>query len=895
MQSAHLLNLEVEVSHEEVGEVVACQLEEQLVFVEAVGLVGNHEDERDVVLGAQLYGGYRVAVAHHHCPAAPHVAHVELAALQFASCLHAVDDHSRQFADAAVGEFLHHLVHVLQASVAVAVVQLGQSADEDELIAVGAQWEARSREFRVLPHLAHPVGLERLVGRRVKRVLHVLAEAGVLHVVRVGEQRCPLALGILFLQFRQPRVRLRHIPLAGVEQVEVVVYVVHLLELAVLVGKPAQVTLAEPQVVQLVLEDDSRVEESVLDHLVAGCHLFLGKGNLRQVVLALVRVVLGAVGHVCQRVLDGHCLRYRVGLLGRQVVVVRSVGACCRSHHRLVHAPPVVLVLALSPQFLERRLTLSDGYRVVEVPRGLLRVVSVLLLGCVLACPRVAAAVALHLLLGIQFGLLFALLLLFFLQRLNHAVDGSVAVFLAHLRQRLQRVLQVNRLGMWRQLVQNLRAFRQLLIVVAVLVQQTDGLTVASSCVAELLLLPVQVAQMQQQHTLLDAAAGAFLVAFLVGGNGARRIFLCQVDVADGVVHLVEIVLVVVVGGHTLQLAYHLPRPAASHHLGHRDAGVELNLVGRVQPYHMLERLVCLVALALCRIDLPEQIPLARLLLAAHLVLDNLAQVGHSLVELLLVQVVVGIRVVPLLHRPPVHRVAAHLRDYVLGVVGAVVLDIAFCQPGARLAVDGGLRLVQAAHIGEGDGGLLELALHELRAPHQQPCLPEERVVLQAAQPLYVALRLLAVLRPFGLALDAVQLDGLLAFLYGALEVALANLLAAFVADGVERNHLGKVVLVAVLLLQRSVDICHRAVVVGVVFRVERVPPAGARRVLCGRACRHNHGCRAYDDNHRKHAQGPGNTPLRAAPVASPQCLVASHILSSPSVESSRPSAGRAG
>ena len=70
------------------------------------------------------------------------------------------------------------------------------------------------------------------------------------------------------------------------------------------------------------------------------------------------------------------------------------------------------------------------------------------------------------------------------------------------------------------QFVEHFRAIRQLLIVVAILVEQTDGLAVTAAGVAEFLHRPVDVAQTKQQHTLLNACTRGLLVAFLVGGNG---------------------------------------------------------------------------------------------------------------------------------------------------------------------------------------------------------------------------------------------------------------------------------------------------------------------------------------------------------------------------------------
>ena len=148
-------------------------------------------------------------------------------------------------------------------------------------------------------------------------------------------------------------------------------------------------------------------------------------------------VVLCAVGDECERV--GYCFRLRYGvllLLGE----FRLVGL--ERHHRLVHALPVVHILALAPLFLERCLTLAHRHLVVEVP---LRVALVLLVLLVLHRRVVAELVvlrhvvaAVHLVLRVLLCLQSAFLLLLLLQSLDDAVDGSVAFALAHLGERLQ-------------------------------------------------------------------------------------------------------------------------------------------------------------------------------------------------------------------------------------------------------------------------------------------------------------------------------------------------------------------------------------------------------------------------------------------------------------------------
>ena len=114
--------------------------------------------------------------------------------------------------------------------------------------------------------------------------------------------------------------------------------------------------------------------------------------------------------------------------------------------------------------------------------------------------------------------------------------------------------------------------------------------------------------------------------------------------------------------------------------------------------------------------------------------------------------------------------------------------------------------------------------------------MPQERVILAAAEPLDILGGLTAIFRPFGTCLDAVQLDGLLGLLYGTVEVALTHLAALFVGYGVERQYLRAVVLMARLLLDATVDKRLRTIIIGIVASIEGVPPACLRGIILCRA-----------------------------------------------------------
>ena len=201
-----------------------------------------------------------------------------------------------------------------------------------------------------------------------------------------------------------------------------------------MVGKSSQLPFSETEVVELVLEDDAAVVESVHDNQVGGFHLFLGEGDVLQVVFAFMRIVLGAVGNLLQRILHGCCLCQRVALLVGPLFHLCGIG-----HDGLIDTLPVVHVLTLSPLSLEGLLSLINGHGVVEVPgvipsgihrrkgRGVGLVVTVA--DGVLLC-KLRLSVGLRLTVAFFFFLL--------LQGLYHAVDGFVALFLGEFCQHLQ-------------------------------------------------------------------------------------------------------------------------------------------------------------------------------------------------------------------------------------------------------------------------------------------------------------------------------------------------------------------------------------------------------------------------------------------------------------------------
>ena len=155
---------------------------------------------------------------------------------------------------------------------------------------------------------------------------------------------------------------------------------------------------------------------------------------------------------------------------------------------------------------------------------------------------------------------------------------------------------------------------------------------------------------------------------------------------------------------------------------------------------------------------------------------------------------------------------------------------------------------VETAHIGKGGCCRLEIALKKLGAAHQHPCLPKERIIFTALQPFQVFSCLAAFLVPYRAALDAMLVNGFLAFLDGAVVVRLAQFAAVLVANRIIRNHFRVIVLISVFLFERAFYIGYGTIIIGVVSGVEGMPPSALRCIFLRRASCYGH-CKGKDNH----------------------------------------------
>ena len=219
MQSLQVLDIDIEIACHVGGKVVLRHLEEQLVLVGLVRIVGKEEHEAGIAFRAisLLPGG--IPVVELYASAGPYVVEVEFAPIESSAGIHAVDDHTCHLAQTAVGILADHFLEVCQAALDIAVVQLAEAADEEEFITVCPIREAVPGYLGVPFHLVIFPVPESLIGERVERIFYLHPPLGILCIVWVGKEGSPLAFRVFCLQFLQ--IGLCHLwfPFSGIEQI----------------------------------------------------------------------------------------------------------------------------------------------------------------------------------------------------------------------------------------------------------------------------------------------------------------------------------------------------------------------------------------------------------------------------------------------------------------------------------------------------------------------------------------------------------------------------------------------------------------------------------------------------------------------------------------------------
>ena len=196
---------------------------------------------------------------------------------------------------------------------------------------------------------------------------------------------------------------------------------------------------------------------------------------------------------------------------------------------------------------------------------------------------------------------------------------------------------------MHHQLVEHRRELGDAGILLVLLLDASQGTAEAGLRLDVVALREVDVAQPDLADGLIHSVLGALVDAQLVVADGVEGVGPVQVDVSQGVIHLVEIVFVLLALRHALQHLHHLQVVAAREYLALADACGKLQLVGRIHANHLGKRLIGQVAQVEVDVELPQQVLHACPLLAVLLGLDGGLEVGDGLLILFVLDQVVGV------------------------------------------------------------------------------------------------------------------------------------------------------------------------------------------------------------------------------------------------------------
>ena len=176
------------------------------------------------------------------------------------------------------------------------------------------------------------------------------------------------------------------------------------------------------------------------------------------------------------------------------------------------------------------------------------------------------------------------------------------------------------------------------------LVNQPQSLLIFLLCFRIFFLFPMYVAQRQQKHTFFHTVALAFLHSETVILYSFGCIFTRHVNIADGIIYLIEEILVFRHSHHFVQPLYDRRNFRLRHHFSLPYSGIEGQFVFRI---HFDTSPVCGISfpvLSLSLHDLAEQIIKPCFLCLIPLFLHGLLQQGYSLRIFFLTYEQVGIR-----------------------------------------------------------------------------------------------------------------------------------------------------------------------------------------------------------------------------------------------------------
>ena len=295
MKPLYFLNVDIEETCHVRGEVILRHLKEQLVLVGLVRIVCQQEYEVGVTVVRVAFLLGRILIVEFHASPSPYFAQVEFTYVEAFAGIYTIDNHTCHLAESAIWVFVYHFFKVNQAAIDIAIIQLAETSNKEELVSVCSIREAGLGYFGIVYHLIILSILESLIGMCIERILDMDAHYGILLIVRIGEKDGPLTSWVICLQLLQVCCCHICLMLSGIEQIQVIISIVKMLIIRIVVDQSEQGFLTQCQIVELILEDNTGMIQTVFQQSVAFCQLFWSKRNLSQIILTLMWVIDGAV------------------------------------------------------------------------------------------------------------------------------------------------------------------------------------------------------------------------------------------------------------------------------------------------------------------------------------------------------------------------------------------------------------------------------------------------------------------------------------------------------------------------------------------------------------------------------------------------------------------------
>ena len=394
---------------------------------------------------------------------------------------------------------------------------------------------------------------------------------------------------------------------------------------------------------------------------------------------------------------------------------------------------------------------------------------------------------------------LFGLAFLFLLHLRDDLIDHRQPLLFGHARQGLKAVLQVYRLDVHHQLVEHGREAGDAFVIPILPGHGRECAAEAGLRPDVILLREIDIAELDLADGQVEAVLHALLHALGVGGDGLRGVAPAHVDVADGHVDLVEVILVFVALGHASEHAEHLLPTRRWQHFSLTDAGGKLQLVGRIGGGYAAELTVGFVVPTCLGEQLPQQVAHACALVTVALRVDHLLEGRDGLLRAVALDQKVGIDAVVILPIGSGESVLLEAFEGRLRLVEPAHLSVAASASDVCCGHHFRLGGVVAGDVGVGGCGLEEVAVVELPLGHEHPAMLQEGVVLLAVLHGHLAGVALPARFADGLSLDRMLFDGLVTLQDGAVEGPSGRLfLFRQRADGVHEDPLGVILVIAV-------------------------------------------------------------------------------------------------